>query len=139
MVKERYYAFPAVFTIDHEDNNAVLVSFPDLENCFADGNTLAEAAANAQEALENVLYWMEHDGQTIPKATRLTNVTVADDEEKSLIIADMARARRLWENKAVNRTITLPAWLDELARQNNVNVSQITQNSLREVLHVNEA
>ena len=39
--------------------------------------------------------------------------------------------------KAVKKTLTIPAWLNELAIRNGVNFSQTLQDALREQLHVN--
>lgn len=131
-----YYSFPAVLEVDHEDNDVVNVSFPDLETCFSNGDTLEEALINAKEALENVLYWCEKDGIEIPRPTDMKAIKTSGDEMVTLVVADMKQARRLWDERSVNRTVTLPAWLDELARIKNVNSSQLLQKALKNLLGV---
>ena len=130
-IHECVYAFPALFEIDEEDNNRICVSFPDLENCFTDGATVAVALTAAKEALENVLYWMERQQQPIPNPSDIRSLKTEKGQFTSLVAADMASARRAWENRSISRTITLPAWLDELARKNNINVSQTLQQALK--------
>ena len=39
-------AYPAII---HNENDEYWVEFPDLEGCFSDGETLADAASNASE------------------------------------------------------------------------------------------
>jgi hypothetical protein len=39
-------------------------------------------------------------------------------------------------NKAVNRTVTLPAWLNAIALEHNINFSQVLQEALKQQLHV---
>lgn len=131
------YAFPAIFETDTEDNGRICVSFPDLPNCFSDGVTMEEALIEATEALENVLYWMEKDGNPIPKPSDIRNIHFSGNQFTSIIVADMAAARRAWDNRSVSRTITMPAWLDELAREGDINVSQVLQQTIKNILGVN--
>jgi len=139
MNKKDMYAFPAVLTIDHEDNDAVLVSFPDLDNCFADGNDFADALEEAREALGNVLYWMEKDGQPIPEPSDIRTIEVHNDSIKTLVAVDMIEFRRAWDTRSVNRTVTLPAWLDEMAKKEQVNFSQALQQALKNKLGIDQS
>lgn len=136
MTKNEYIVFPAIFETDHEDGGNVNFEFPDLENCFGNAPTLNEALVEAKEALENILVWMEKDGFPIPDATHLDRIPSREGSVASLVVADMKAARRSWEERAVNRTVTLPGWLDQEARKANLNFSQILQESLKERLHV---
>ena len=139
MNKKDMYAFPAVLTIDHEDNDAVLVSFPDRDNCFADGNDFADALEEAREALGNVLYWMEKDGQPIPESSDIRTIEVHNDSIKTLVAVDMIEFRRAWDTRSVNRTVTLPAWLDEMAKKEQVNFSQALQQALKNKLGIDQS
>ena len=42
-------------------------------------------------------------------------------------------------NKATNKTVTIPRWLDILAKKNNVNYSHLLQSSLKQYLGVSES
>ena len=105
-VRSEIYAFPAIFERDDDDGGIINVTFPDLENCFANGATIEEAMTEAKEALENVLYWMERDGQSIPAPSDIRSISCQGAQFSSLVAADMGAARRSWENRSVNRTIT---------------------------------
>ena len=88
------YIFPAIFKEDlFDDNKTIYVSFPDLENCFTDGIDLKNAIKNAKEALGNVLYWMEKDGDKIPNPTDIKDVKINENEIKTLITVDMVKVR----------------------------------------------
>ena len=39
-------------------------------------------------------------------------------------------------NRSVSRTVTLPAWLNALALEHNINFSQVLQDALKTQLHV---
>lgn len=136
MDKKKAYAFPAILSVDHEDNDAVLVSFPDLENCFADGDNTAEALEEAREALGNVLYWMEKDGHAIPNPTDINEIEAPEGAIKSLVAVDMTSVRKEWSRRSVNRTVTLPAWLDERAKKEQLNFSQLLQQALKDALGI---
>lgn len=135
-LKKDVYAFPVILSIDHDDNDAVLVSFPDLRNCIADGSDVAEALEEAREALGNVLYWMEKENHPIPAPSDIKAIETAGDQIKSLVSADMAEVRKAWDSRSVNRTVTLPAWLDQMAKKEQVNFSQTLQQALKNTLGI---
>ena len=49
---------------------------------------------------------------------------------------DQPSIRMAQVNRSVNRTVTLPAWLNAAALERNVNFSQILQDALRKELHL---
>lgn len=70
------YMFPAVF--EPGDKKGFVVTFPDLPGCITEGDTIEEAFAMAQEALELHLYGLEVEGGQIPlpSAPDITNKPV---------------------------------------------------------------
>lgn len=48
-----------------------------------------------------------------------------------LVDAYMPTVRQAQSNKAVSRTVTIPAWLNALAAERGVNFSQTLQSALR--------
>jgi hypothetical protein len=42
------------------------------------------------------------------------------------------------DNRAIKTNLTIPAWLKEVAEENNVNFSQFLQTSLKEYLHLQD-
>lgn len=83
------YVFPAVFRWDEKDK-VYYVNFPDMEGCFTDGETLAEAVENADDVLNLMLWNMEHEKQAIPEPTPFTQVAVPEKGFVNLIVADTA-------------------------------------------------
>lgn len=62
------YKYYAVIEEDKVDQSgSYIVSFPDLDNVFTDGETLEEAEYNAKDVLETMLTMMEEDGDPIAK------------------------------------------------------------------------
>jgi len=133
MKKNDKYLFPAVLT--YEDGYEIAVTFPDLPGCATSGADEAEAFSMAREAMGLHLWGMEQDGDEIPTPTPLNNVELEDNEHVVLIEVFMPAIRLAQTNKAVNRTVTLPAWLNAEALSMGINFSQVLQNALIEQLH----
>ena len=130
MDKKARYTFAAAFT--QEESGGYSVRFPQLDGCFTQGDSLDEAMSNAKEALSLHLFGMEEDGEKIPEADLLPEVD--HDEKVVLIQVWMTPFREQMRNQSVKKTLTIPAWLNAAAEEENVNFSQVLQNALRDVL-----
>lgn len=127
------YIYPAVFT--YEKGEEIAVAFPDLDVATS-GENDADALASARELLGAVLYGMEEDGDPIPAPTPLNAVKLEENERAALVDVYMPSIRLAKVNRAVNRTVTIPAWLNAAAMERNINFSQVLQGALREQLHM---
>lgn len=123
------YAYPAILTYDKGENR-YYVNFPDIENCFTDGKTLPEAIEMGEDALALMLCQMEDDGANIPEPTDIKAITVEPAETVSLIFADTTEYRRLNDNKAVKKTLSVPNWLNIKAERLGINFSYVLQQAL---------
>lgn len=124
------YAYPAVLTFDKEEN-CYYVNFPDIENCFTDGKTLPEAIEMGEDALSLMLCQMEDVGADIPKPTDIKEIAAAPSDTVSLIFADTTEYRRLNDNKAVKKTLSVPNWLNTKAERLGINFSYVLQQALK--------
>ena len=127
---ERYF-FPAVFT--YEPDQEIAVVFPDLD-CATSGENDDDALLSARELLGSVLYGMEEDGEPIPAPSALNAVHAEDNERVVLVDVYMPSIRMAKVNRSVNRTVTLPAWLNAAALEKNINFSQVLQDALKKNL-----
>lgn len=126
------YIYPAIFT--YEKGQEIAVEFPDL-NCATSGVDDNDALLSARELLGCVLCGMEEDGEEIPAPTPLSELKTQAAERAVLIDVYMPSIRLARVNKAVNRTVTLPAWLNAAALEHNINFSQVLQDALKAQLH----
>lgn len=134
MKKVERYFYPAVFT--YEEGQEIAVVFPDLD-CATSGENDDDALLSARELLGIVLFGMEEDGEEIPKPTPLSKIKTEENERSVLIDVYMPSVRMAQVNKSVNRTVTLPAWLNTAALERNINFSQVLQDALKAQLHIN--
>ena len=128
------YAYPAIFSTDGDGWE---VRFPDVENCFTAADTLEQAIIEARYVLEDIIYLRERDNDEIPLPTPLENIQAEQGEIVQLIVAVMPSVRREHSRKAVKKTLTIPAWMeDELKKHSDINISQLLQNAIRQELHL---
>lgn len=137
MKKKDCYVYPAVLTF--EDGYEIAVTFPDIPGCATSGENENEALSMAKEALGLHLYALEQDGEEIPSASSVIDLKkeIDDNECVAMIEVFMPTIRTSQENKSVNRTVTLPAWLNARALESGVNFSAVLQDALKSQLNIN--
>ncbi len=126
------YFYPAVFK---KSKQGYEVIFPDVEGCITSGKTLEEALLNAEDALSLFLWDMEEKKDEVPQASQLDAIKCKKNEFVNLIPADTMEYRRLYDNKAVKKTLSIPRWLDTLAQRSNINFSNVLQKGLMRELN----
>jgi predicted RNase H-like HicB family nuclease len=134
MIKDRYI-FPAIF--DYVEDG-ISVEFPDLQGCLTFGNDDQEALSMEREAMALHLYGIEEDNEQIPTPTKATSLKPKPNKVVVLVEAWMPPFRNEMKNKAVKKTLTIPQWLDDLAKEHKVNYSQLLQEALKKYLGAEE-
>ena len=122
------YAYPAVFTLEEDGTYSII--FPDLEGCYTCGDSLEDGIEMAEDALALTLYGYEKEGRETPKASVPTAITVSENEFVNFIACDTMAYRKMYNNKAVKKTLTIPEWLNEAATSMGLNFSQVLQEAL---------
>ena len=117
-------AYPAIV---HEEDDSFWVEFPDLEGCFSDGDTMAEALSNASDALGGYLCSMMDRKIAIPAASDIKEID-AGDGFASMVITDPLVFKK--STKSVKKTLTIPEWLNIEAEARHINFSSVLQKSL---------
>ena len=131
MKKKDVYMFPAIFNYA---DDGISISFPDLPGCYSCGWSDEEALRMAREALGVHLWAMEDDADDIPSPTSLSHVALESNERAVLIEVYMPLIRAAEDNKAVKKTLTIPAWMDSAAKAHNINFSLLLQNAILNAL-----
>jgi predicted RNase H-like HicB family nuclease len=129
------YVYPAIFEPDAE-LGGYCVYFPDLENVFTQGDDLKNAMDMAEDVLCLMLYYMEKDGDPIPKASKTSDIKAKSDDIVNLVACDTRFYKNYFEGKSVKINATIPLWLKEEGEKKNVNFSQILQKGLKEYLQL---
>ena len=133
MKKADRYFYPAIFS--YEEGKEIAVVFPDFDVATS-GVDEDDAFLSARECLGITIWGYEDDKEELPAATLVKDIPVKENERVMLIDVFMPSIRMANVNKSVNRTVTLPAWLNALALENNINFSQVLQDALKERLNL---
>ena len=118
------FVYPAEF---HKEDNSYWVDFPGLEGCQTFGNTLNETMENAQEALAAYILTLLENGAELAKPLDISACHAPNGGFVSLVSCTIEPYKN---NKAVKKTLTIPAWLNERAVSMGINFSQILQDAL---------
>lgn len=127
------YIYPAIITYT---DSGISIAFPDLPGCLPCAETTEEAVKNAEEALGLHLWGMEKDNDHIPSPTDISMMKHADNERILLVKVFMPPIRDKLNNKFVEKTLSIPKWLNTEAENVGVNFPQILQNGLKEYLNL---
>ena len=121
--------YPAVFR-PCEEKEGYTVTVPDLPGCVTEGDTLAGAILMAEDAASGWVLDELEDGHAIPAASKPGSISCGSGEFINLLVLDMDTYTEKYGNKAVRKNLTIPAWLNTFAEQQNVNFSQVLQDAL---------
>lgn len=134
-MKKDIYIYPAIF--DYAEDG-ISISFPDLPGCLSCADTDEEALYMAKDALRGWLLVAEDYNDEIPVATPLNEIDTSDNQKSVLIDVCLAPYREEYKNRSVKKTLTIPAWLNDMAEKEKINFSFTLQSALKEQLHISK-
>lgn len=136
-------AYPACF---FKEETGYSVIFPDLNYLSTCGNTLDEAFIMAVDCLAGHLYWLLQDGEPAPSASTISTIdasTIAcelgfttQEAFVNIVTVDVLEYAKIHFEKSVKKTLSIPAWLNKAALEQNINFSQVLQDALKAKLHI---
>jgi len=127
------YVYPVIL---YPDDGKIGVTVPDLPGCHTFGDSTAEALLMVKDAIEMWLWDAENKSETIP--TPSESLKTAKSEVVTLVAADTDKWRRENDNRAVKKTLSIPAWLNAQAEKENAPFSQILQQGLKQYLQIQD-
>lgn len=122
--------YPACFYPCEQNESGYTVEVPDLPGCVTQGDTLADAILMGIDAASGWVLDELEDGKPLPPASPMDRVVPDTCGFVNLLVLDMDSYAEKYGNKAVRKNLTIPAWLNTFAEANNVNFSQVLQDSL---------
>ena len=128
IMKQDILAYPVILTECNDDSgHYYVVTSPNIKGMVTDGKTIAEAILHAEDAMATML-----DGSKCPEIQDPRKWTLKDDQQVSWVTVNMTK----WHNKygkTVRRNISIPEGLNNWAKENKINVSQVATKALREM------
>lgn len=131
--------YPACFYPCIEKEGGYTVEVPDLPGCVSEGDTLADAILMATDAASGWVLDELEDGNAIPPASTLESIVPDEGGFVNMLVLDMDSYTEKYGNKAVRKNLTIPAWLNTFAEANNINFSQVLQDSLTAIYQKQQA
>lgn len=129
------YVYPAVFT--PEAAGGYSINFPDLPSCYSQGDTIEDGYKMAADILCCTLCDLEILGTKAPSPSVPMDISYdLETEFVALIGADTTEYRRVTDNKAVKKTLSIPNWLNIAAERAGINFSQVLQDALKDRLGI---
>ena len=127
--------YPAIIT--YEDN-VFYIGFPDFEKEFYNtyGDTFEEAVEMGKEYLVLLLEELENEKKEFPTPSKIKKVKelLEDNQELVYISLNYEYEKSLIKIAYVKKTLTIPSYLDILAKNKNINFSQVLQEALKKKL-----
>ena len=126
------YVYPVIITPSEEGGYSVEV--PDLPGVFTCGDSLAEAIEMAEDAIAMWLANSEDKCYPIPSPSE--SLHCGPCQIVSLVKADTKIWRRFNDNREIRKNLTIPAWLNNLAEDAQINFSNVLQDALKAHLKI---
>lgn len=127
--------YPALF--HKAEEGGFWISFPDFPECFTEGDDITQAYEMAVEALGLAVTSRKKEKEEIPVPTEIDKLSL---EDGILVIVefDMLEYQKKHNSRAVKKTLSIPAWLNEEATAMGVNFSQVLQEALKEKINADK-
>ena len=127
MMQKLFY--PSIF--HKAEEGGFWVSFPDIPECLTEGDNMRQAYEMASDALGLVISDKIKNKETLPTPSPADEINT-EDGYLVIVEFDLLEYQRKHNNRAVKKTLSIPAWLNEAAIRAGVNFSQVLQEALLE-------
>lgn len=129
-MKNKFF-YPALF--HKAEEGGFWISFPDLPECLTQGEDMEESYRMAVDALGLALEDRIRENN-VPEPSGIDTLEYDGNAYPVIIEFDLAAYRRRTNSKAVKKTLSIPAWLNEEAMAHDINFSSVLQEALKSQL-----
>ena len=119
------YFYPVIF---EPEEVGVSVYVPDLPGCVTQGDSLEEALEYVQDAIGLMLEDVKPEDY--PVASVPNELELKGQQFVMMVAFDKLAYDRKYNSKAVKKTLSIPAWLNNMAQERNVNFSNVLRKAL---------
>jgi len=126
--------YPIVITKTTDQKIPYLVSIPDIEG-MTQGESVADAIQMARDYIGLDIMDRQDNHDSIPESNFQQPNSTANSIA-TLVDVDIDSYRRKNDLRTIKKTLTIPNYLNELGKENNINFSELLTTALKEKLHV---
>lgn len=127
---KKVFVYPAIF---NKEEDGYWSNFIDFDSVYSDGDTLEEVMANTSNALG---FYLEDLKEYPTPTTDISKIKLDKNQFISFISVDMEVYKEKFSDKAVKKTLSLPAWINTLALEKKINFSEVLKEALIKKLGV---
>jgi len=131
-MKKDKYIYPAIFESEGEKYNII---FPDLD-IFTFGDNLEDALYMAKDCLGGYIFTLEDMDLPLPIASMPNDIKTNSNQFVQLVEVYMPPIRDEEENRSERRNVTIPRWLNKIAKEKNINCSALLVTALKDKLGI---
>lgn len=131
---ENNFTYPVI--INRREKGNIIIKFPDFEGELNFCKIGDDYIKLAQDHLASTIIAFESEGKKLPIHNLEDDIILDKDETLIYISVWMPYHRSKIKETYVKKTLTIPAWLDVLAKNNNMNFSAVLVEGLKEKLGV---
>lgn len=122
------YVYPVILK---KEEGVYMVTFPDFPGHMTYGETEQEAIVAAQEVLALCISDNEDLGQENPEPVKQEDIVLEAGSKLVYVHLWMPYFRQVQKVVYVKKTLTIPKWLDEMAKAKNINFSGVLVKGLK--------
>ncbi|MBQ7657135.1 MAG: type II toxin-antitoxin system HicB family antitoxin [Clostridia bacterium] len=127
------YYYVAVLT-PRGDGTGFDCAVPDLPHCITSGADLPEALKMIEDAAGLMLVGYEDLETPIPQASDPVTFQSQPGTITTLLSLDTDMYRQMNDTTPIRKSVSIPAWMDRLVKQQGISCSQVLQEALRQRL-----
>ena len=128
------YVYP--IKIHKDEDGALLITFPNFPGNMTQADTEEGAIRAAQEVLALCITSNEDAGIENPPPLEESRIPLNEGEKLIYVHLWMPYFRYTQKVVYVKKTLTIPKWLDDLAKKQNLNFSGVLVKGLKEALGI---
>lgn len=119
-----------------KENGVFLITFPDFPDQMTDTDDELQLIRSAQEVLALCIIDNENQGIENPEPSREGDILLEEGERVVYVHLWIPYFRNITKKIYVKKTLTIPKWLDLLAKEKNINFSAVLVSGLKQELGI---
>jgi len=131
---EQNYTYPAI--LDFSEKDFINIIFPDFDDAVTCMDRDGDYITAAQEFLALTIIDMQSENKVPPKYTKLEDIKLQENQYVVYVNVWIPYYQSKVKEVYVKKTLTIPAWLDILAKNNNINFSAVLVKGLKKELNI---
>jgi len=127
------YTYPVI--IDYAEKDYINIYFPDFDNAATCVETSENYIEAAQDFLALMIIEYESAKKPVPDCS-FKDIPINDNQKIIYVNLWLPYHRSTTRETYTKKTLTIPVWLDLLAKQNNINFSSVLVKGLKKELNI---